>query len=352
MIKNITVGIVIVSYGHDKDVEVLLKSIVDQLSMDDKVVVVDNKAPHTVKDSLRTYNKEPRIKIVNHDNGGFAAGCNYGAKLLASEVDMIFFINPDTRAVDGLIDDMKVMYKKFQYAAWMPLLTINSDIINSAGNIVHYSGLSWCSGYGVNIEEIKNDNPIEVKSLSGACFVIRTEWWGKVGGFNEGYFMYHEDTDLSTRITLLGGRLGCSLSSILNHDYDYEKGDYKWLYMERNRIAYILINWHIQLILLYLPALIFFDLFLLFIYLIQGRLLLKFRAYLGVIGSLKWIIKSRRSVSRTLNPIEFNKFLDWDLTSPLLGSVKDSRLVRWTLKFYYSIVTALLVVVYKEKAED
>ena len=64
---------------------------------------------------------------------------------------------------------------------------------------------------------------------------MRRGAWDAAGGFDERYFMYGEDLDLSLRLRLAGWGLGLARAAEVAHDYEFAKGDYKWFYLERNR---------------------------------------------------------------------------------------------------------------------
>ena len=54
--------------------------------------------------------------------------------------------------------------------------------------------------------------------LSGACLLVSRELWGRVGGFDEDYFLYWEDVDLSVRVSRAGGRLVVERTATAVHD--------------------------------------------------------------------------------------------------------------------------------------
>ena len=149
------------------------------------------------------------------------------------------------------------------WGAWQGLVTSdNGESVNSAGGVVHFTGVAWAGGAGRPLGEAPA-GPMEVGFPSGACLAIPRERWELTGGFSEPYFLYHEDTDLGLRLRLAGLTVGIEPRAVSDHDYEFDKGAAKWRYLERNRWATVLRTYPTRLLVLLLPALLATELGLL-----------------------------------------------------------------------------------------
>ena len=101
------------------------------------------------------------------------------------------------------------------------MLADRPDTVNSTGLPVHLSGLSWCDGYGEPVE--RHQEPKDVASVAGAFFACSRVVWERLGGMDESYFMYHEDTDLSLRCHLAGLRVVYCPDAVALHAYDFSR---------------------------------------------------------------------------------------------------------------------------------
>jgi GT2 family glycosyltransferase len=88
--------------------------------------------------------------------------------------------------------------------------------LDGAGDEYHVSGLAWrrfynhlANGYGLK--------PEEVFGACAAAAMYRREDFLKIGGFDEDYFSYFEDVDLSFRLRLAGGRCLYVPDAIVHH---------------------------------------------------------------------------------------------------------------------------------------
>ena len=344
-----SIGVVIVSYGHEQDVADLVDSFAGQLRPNDRVVVVDNRKPWLLESVVGDRLKKHNAMIINHDNGGFAAGCNVGAARIQDEVDLLFFLNPDTVIEDPTLFDTLRRVDK-QWAAFMPYLLLPDGTINSAGNALHISGLSWVTGLDdkpVGLHPESADDTPEVTDISiasGACLVVRTEWWQKLGGMEELYFMYHEDTDFSARLLLAGGRIGLVHSGYVTHHYDYAKGDYKWIYIERNRHVLLLSVLPLPTLVVLIPQILGANLGLWAIAAKENRLGLKVKSLRLLIRDLPKIVALRRKTQqlRALTPAEYLEKMEWRFDNPNLGALGTNKTVNRIYKAYYQACRAIL----------
>lgn len=96
------------------------------------------------------------------------------------------------------------------------LLLLKESLIQNAGSDVN----DWNDGFDIGFcqpDSDKFNHEYEIKSGCGASIMMRKEDFLKIGGFDERFFMYYEDTDLSFRMRKFGKKLIYCPSSIVRH---------------------------------------------------------------------------------------------------------------------------------------
>jgi GT2 family glycosyltransferase len=177
-----------------------------------------------------------------------------------------------------------------------------------------------------------------------AALVVRSDAWERTGGFDERYFMYCEDLDLSLRLWLGGWGVGIAPGASVEHDYTFEKGGGKWFLLERNRWWTVLSDYPTPLLVLLLPALLGAELALLAVAARGGWLRQKLRAQAAVARALPAMLARRRTVqaTRTIGAAEFARRLTADLDSPYLGPLADVAPLAAAQRAYWALVLGLL----------
>src|SRR6201999_545696 len=160
----------------------------------DEIVVVDNASGDESVAAARRL--APGATIVeNARNAGFPGACNQGAARARNP--LLVFLNPDATPQPGWGEAIRAPLRDGRgWAAWQALVTQDGGrTVNTAGNVVHFTGLSWAGQAGMPLAgaDVRRR---EVGSLSGACLAVPRDAFDAVGGFDADYFLYCEDLDL------------------------------------------------------------------------------------------------------------------------------------------------------------
>jgi N-acetylglucosaminyl-diphospho-decaprenol L-rhamnosyltransferase len=283
-------------------------------------------------------------------NRGFGSGCNAGAA--AAIGDLLLFLNPDAVVEPGFRDAIELpLLERRGWDGWQGLVTAEAGrVVNTWGGVVHYTGIAWAGGAGRPIADAPGA-PREVPFASGACLAVRRQAWEALGGFAEGYFLYHEDTDLGLRLWLSGYRVGLEPRARCGHEYEFHKGAHKWYYLERNRFATLIRTYPTRVLVAVLPALLATELALALVAARGGWLPEKLRAWRDTVAALPRLRRERTAIhdpavgygpGARIEPARFAALLRADLDSTYLGGAGRSRPLRTALRVYWRLARALI----------
>lgn len=208
-----TLDVIIVNWNSGRRLEQCLASLAaaDLGSIGlQRVVVVDNAS---ADDSLQIKGQAdlPLQIIQNPANLGFAAACNQGAR--GSQADYLLFLNPDT----VLLQDSLALPVEFMECKENAQIGIcGCRAMDSTGNTSiccarfpslriffgKMSGLSllfprWFPPHQLKPEECRHSGFVD--QVIGAFFLIRRILFETLQGFDERFFVYFEEVDLSFR---------------------------------------------------------------------------------------------------------------------------------------------------------
>jgi N-acetylglucosaminyl-diphospho-decaprenol L-rhamnosyltransferase len=337
------VAVVIVTHESAGQIGHTLAALTPQLRPDDELIVVENGSADARVTVGAVRGTAPAARVVQQDNKGFAGGAVAGAALASAP--LLVFLNPDARPAPDFLEQLRrPAAERPGWGAWQALVTMDDGTrINTAGNVAHYLGVSWAGRCGRPVADAPTGLE-EVAFASGAALAVRRDAWEQVGGFDERYFMYCEDLDLSLRLRLAGWEVGIAPAARVEHDYDFEKGGRKWFLLERNRWWTILADYPTRLLALVAPALILQELALLGVAARGGWLTEKLRAVAAVLRSLPAALARRRSVQKTaqIDASTFARRLSAELDSPYLGPLAEVGPLAGAQRAYWAGVLRLL----------
>jgi GT2 family glycosyltransferase len=112
------------------------------------------------------------------------------------------------------------------------------DVINNVGSNLYTGGFGGDRGY-LERDEGQFDEPADVFAWCGGSVLLRPAYLRDVGLFDERFFLYYEDTDLSWRGRVLGWRYRYIPTSVVRHEHAASSGEGSDLFryfVERNRL--------------------------------------------------------------------------------------------------------------------
>jgi GT2 family glycosyltransferase len=333
-------SVIVVTFNSRDAVAASLPALCEQLRPDDELIVVDNASSDGTLDVVGAVAPDA-VALPQPANVGFAAGANAGAREARGE--LLVFLNPDATPAPGFAAAIRAP-SDAAWSAWMGLVTAEDGrLVNTNGGVLHFTAIAWAGEAGVPSPGTL-DGPREVAFLSGACLAVPRAEWERVGGFDDAFFMYQEDVDLSLRLRLAGGRLGVEPGAMVDHDYEFAKGPDKWRLLERNRWATIVRCYPAPLLALLAPALLATELALLPVARAGGWLPQKLAATRETMRALPRLLRQRREIQsgRQISAAEFAAWLTHDLDSPFLGRASRSALLRRGLRVYWRLVLRAL----------
>lgn len=180
--------------------------------MNAEIIVVDNCSADNSVGYLQP--KFPATRFIsNPENMGFAKGCNTGLK--AASGKYILFLNPDTLVPEDCFQKCIAFFESHADAG-----ALGVKMLDGRGKFLKESKRSFPSPmtslyklFGLSkifprspvfskyhLGHLKENENHEVDVLAGAFMMIKKEVLDKVGSFDETFFMYGEDVDLSYRV--------------------------------------------------------------------------------------------------------------------------------------------------------
>ncbi len=201
---NFKINILLLNWNSSIDIKIALDNIISSNNDNFRVILIDNFSEKQDRENLtkiyEEYKKTIEMYLVLNDkNYGYAGGNNKGYDyLVENNLDgNILILNPDVKISKNTIS-------KLQNTLNDNVGGVMSRTLNSDGSLMYdYIKLKgffqkWLT---------TNKETIETDYIAGSCMLLKREIINKIGLFDESFFMYWEEVDLSLKIKELGYKL-------------------------------------------------------------------------------------------------------------------------------------------------
>lgn len=214
------VAIVVLNWNGITDTLTCLDSLLEQTYKDFRVVVVDNGSKDNSKELLDRYQAGHADKvdvIYNPVNFGFAGGVNTGIEWALNEgFDYVALFNNDATADKNWLKSLVEAAgdKKIGISTGL-LLHEDGKTIDSTGDWFSKWGLAFPRNRGDGVDKAQKAG--RVFSGTGGASLYKTALFKDIGLFDEDFFAYYEDVDVSFRAQLTGWKVVYTPKAIAYH---------------------------------------------------------------------------------------------------------------------------------------
>lgn len=300
--------------------EECLASLAGQTFRDILVVVVDN----SECGRARQVNLHGGRLIENPVNVGFGAAINQGMRLNDSE--FVASLNDDAVAHPSWLENLIAAARRRLDAGMFAsqVRFYGEPHLDSAGMNIAVDGTSKQRGHNQSPASYSTD--AEVLCPSGSAALYRRSMLDAIGGFDERFFLYCEDTDVGLRAQWQGWPSLYVSNAVVEHRYSHSAGrasSLKAYYVERNRLYLVAKNFPL---LAFLLALLSTPLryVLTAVAATRGRgaagkfeggvlrlAALSIKAHAAAVASLPWLLRERNLIRQNskIRAAEFNRVL-------------------------------------------
>ena len=310
--KRVKFSIVLLNYNGEYWITKCLESIKNQSLQDFEVIFVDNGSiDNSIHKALEIY---PSLKLCPiFPNVGYCVGNNVGANFAVGE--WLILLSNDTWIEKDFLKELNEHDLYNTSHIFVPKVLQYEENSDDRGQIGFIQDVL---SYGIAVD---NAEPFW---CLGCAFVIRRSEFFLLGGFDESYFAFHEDLDLSWRAQLFGMTVTGAPGARVHHYGGGTFGKAKIVngkaettsirrYLgERNRLTTLLKNYSLYSLIIVIPILLIQTVIAMLLAIIfrQSQITeIYAKSYLWNIKNIRKILSARKIIQamRTRNDLYIMK---------------------------------------------
>lgn len=214
-----SVAIVVLNWNGIEDTEKCIKSLLLQSHKKFTIIIIDNGSIDNSVTKLEEINELHNniVLIKNTENKGFAGGVNTGISYaIKNNFDAVALFNNDAVAdkdwlaqlIEGLTQD------KSSIVTGLLLNSTGSKIDSTSEQYTHWA-MPFPRSRGETVEKVPESG--YVFGATGGATLYKTSLFKEIGLFDESFFAYYEDVDVSFRTQLAGHKVYFNNKAIAYH---------------------------------------------------------------------------------------------------------------------------------------
>ncbi len=240
---DVEVSVIIASYNNPNVLEATVRSLISVVEFPSmEIIIVDNASS---AGNVNMVEREfPSVRLFRSEtNEGFGRACHKGARNAKGR--FLLFVNSDILLEANPVPEMIALFDKFsnvgivacqlwnangtKQSTYYRFPTLLTRLIHLSGmkNILLrlFPGLRYREGEYLNVDYV-----------SGAFLMIPREHYFEIGGFDERYFMYHEDADLCFQSSKVGRKtMVLAKKHVVHLNKHHERITDPFVYLHMNR---------------------------------------------------------------------------------------------------------------------
>ena len=296
MKKYPKVSFIILNWNGRKWLEQLLPTVTKVAYPNTEVIVVNNGSTDDSVGFLKKHYKD--IKVIELEkNVGYAKANNIGVSKAKGEY--VLLINNDTKVTPTFLNPLVEDLKDSSIGAVQPQIRsmIYPKLLDSVGSYFTCTGFLYHFGYMKPWNKKKYQDKLFAYSIKGACFLMRKKEYLKLGGLDEDFVCYVEETDLCHRVWLSGKKVLYDPRSVMYHwgggDMQIMTKDETTMYRSfRNRFLSYVKNLSVVELFKIIPVLFVFSEIFVVMSIVKGEFRRAFGAQIGILSVLFYLPKT------------------------------------------------------------
>jgi len=216
--KEPEVAVLVINYNGKHFLKTCLESLEKQTYKNYQVYIVDNASTDGSMEYVRQHFSWVK-SIVFSENLGFAKAYNEATRMI--KADYAVFLNNDTKLDANWLSELVKSALEDE-----SVIAVGCKILFYAqpGILQHAGAQITLTGGGIDVGQYEPDNGRYDKrrfvgAVCGAAMLVRKDDFLKLGGFDDDFFAYYEDTDFCWRAWLYGCKVLYVPTSVVYHKF-------------------------------------------------------------------------------------------------------------------------------------